>query len=86
MRKIGFLGMGTMGLPMAVNISKAGLEIMVYNRTRGKAGPALEAGALEADSPAALFEWADTVVMIRRGAILESRFRLSLRLPWTKAV
>lgn len=44
MNKIGFIGMGTMGLPMAVNMARAGLELMVYNRTRGKTGPALEAG------------------------------------------
>ena len=67
MSKIGFIGMGTMGLPMAVNMSRAGLELMVYNRTSGKAGPALEAGAVEADSPAALFKWADTVVMMLSG-------------------
>ena len=40
---------------------------MVYNRTRGKAGPVLEAGALEADSPEALFEWADKLVMMLSG-------------------
>lgn len=67
MDRIGFLGLGTMGLPMAVNIAKAGLELTVYNRTRGKAGPALDAGAKEADSPEAVFDWADTVVMMLSG-------------------
>lgn len=67
MKNIGFLGLGVMGLPMAVNIARAGLNLMVYNRTPGKAGPALEAGAAEADSPAALFEWADAVVMMLSG-------------------
>ena len=38
---------GTMSLPMAVNIARTGLNVMVYNRTGGKAGPALEAGAAE---------------------------------------
>ncbi len=64
MSRIGFLGMGTMGLPMAVNIGRGRLELMVYNRTPGKAGQALEAGGLEADSLPALFQWADTVVMM----------------------
>ncbi len=67
MRKIGFLGLGTMGLPMAVNIGRAGMNLMVYNRTSGKAGPALEAGAVVADSPAALFYWSDTVLMMLSG-------------------
>ena len=41
--KIGFLGIGTMGLPMAVNIVQAGFNLTIYNRTPGKSGPALEA-------------------------------------------
>jgi 3-hydroxyisobutyrate dehydrogenase-like beta-hydroxyacid dehydrogenase len=56
-----------MGLPMAVNMARAGLELMVYNRTPGKAGPALEAGAAEADSPSALFQWAHTAVLMLSG-------------------
>ena len=80
MRNIGFLGMGTMGLPMAVNIAGAGFDVMIYNRTRAKAAPALEAGAVEADSPAALFEWADTALMMLSGpeaidAVLEPVIR-----------
>jgi 3-hydroxyisobutyrate dehydrogenase-like beta-hydroxyacid dehydrogenase len=67
MRKVGFVGLGTMGLPMAVNIARAGLDLMVYNRTRGKAGPVLEAGAVEADSPAEIFKWSDTMVMMLSG-------------------
>ncbi len=67
MHRIGFMGLGTMGLPMAVNMAKTGLELMVYNRTPGKAAPALEAGAVEATSVKALFEWSDTVVMMLSG-------------------
>ena len=67
MSRIGLIGIGTMGLPMAMNMARAGLELMVYNRTSNKAGPALEAGALEADSPKALFRWADTVIMMLSG-------------------
>lgn len=67
MSKIGFIGLGAMGLPMAVNIAGAGLELMVYNRTSGKSGPAVEAGAGEADSPTTLLEWADIVVMMLSG-------------------
>ncbi len=67
MSKIGFMGLGTMGLPMAINAAKAGLELMVYNRTREKAEPALQAGAKAADSPQALLEWADVLVMMLTG-------------------
>jgi 3-hydroxyisobutyrate dehydrogenase-like beta-hydroxyacid dehydrogenase len=50
--KIGFIGLGTMGLPMASNLLKAGYELAVYNRTPAKAGPLLEKGAQLAESPA----------------------------------
>jgi 3-hydroxyisobutyrate dehydrogenase-like beta-hydroxyacid dehydrogenase len=56
-----------MGLPMAVNIARAGFDLMVYNRTLGKAGPVLEAGAVETDSPVAIFKWADTVIAMLSG-------------------
>jgi 3-hydroxyisobutyrate dehydrogenase len=36
---------GTMGLPMARNIAKAGIEVRAWNRTREKADPLLEDGA-----------------------------------------
>lgn len=67
MDRIGFLGLGTMGLPMAVNMAKAGFQLRVWNRTPEKAGPVLAAGAVEADSSAALLDWADTAVMMLSG-------------------
>jgi 3-hydroxyisobutyrate dehydrogenase len=67
MNRVGFIGLGTMGLPMAVNIARAGLELMVYNRTPGKDGPVLAAGGRRADSPAVLIEWAETVVLMLGG-------------------
>ena len=35
--KVGFIGLGAMGLPMARNLLKAGHEVTVYNRTRERA-------------------------------------------------
>ncbi len=83
MECIGFLGLGSMGLPMATNMAKAGLEPLVYNRTGGKAVRALEAGAVEMESLTALFERADTVVMMLSGpaaicAILDPMFEKDL--------
>jgi 3-hydroxyisobutyrate dehydrogenase-like beta-hydroxyacid dehydrogenase len=48
--KIGFIGVGNMGAPMAENLVVAGHEVAVYNRTRAKA-EALK-GARVAESPA----------------------------------
>ena len=41
-----------MGAPMAAHVLAAGHELAVWNRTPGKAGPLIEAGAREASSPA----------------------------------
>ena len=35
--RIGFIGLGSMGLPMAKNLEKAGFALSVYNRTAAKA-------------------------------------------------
>ncbi|MBQ6756030.1 MAG: 2-hydroxy-3-oxopropionate reductase [Oscillospiraceae bacterium] len=43
--KIGFIGMGIMGKPMAINLVKAGLDVTVANRTESKCSDAIAAGA-----------------------------------------
>jgi 3-hydroxyisobutyrate dehydrogenase-like beta-hydroxyacid dehydrogenase len=48
--KIGFIGLGQMGLPMATNLLKAGHDLTVFNRTAEKANPLLRIGAHVATS------------------------------------
>jgi 3-hydroxyisobutyrate dehydrogenase-like beta-hydroxyacid dehydrogenase len=48
--KLGFIGLGHMGSAMAANLIRAGHEVTVFNRTRGKATPLLALGAHEASS------------------------------------
>jgi 3-hydroxyisobutyrate dehydrogenase-like beta-hydroxyacid dehydrogenase len=48
--KIGFIGLGHMGAAMAANLIKAGHEVTVFNRSKGKAGALVELGAHEAMS------------------------------------
>ncbi|KPJ78552.1 MAG: hypothetical protein AMJ54_02710 [Deltaproteobacteria bacterium SG8_13] len=43
--KIGFIGLGLLGTPMAVNLIKAGCELAVYNRSPEKAAPLAGLGA-----------------------------------------
>lgn len=50
--KIGFIGLGIMGSRMAANLLKKGHELVVYNRTKQKAGPLTAAGAVWAPTPA----------------------------------
>ena len=51
MKRIGFIGLGTMGAPMAANLLKAGYEVTVYNRTASKCSPLVSQGAKQAASP-----------------------------------
>jgi 3-hydroxyisobutyrate dehydrogenase-like beta-hydroxyacid dehydrogenase len=47
--RVGFIGLGNMGLPMARNLLKAGHEVTVYNRTRERAESLCGEGAIVAD-------------------------------------
>jgi 3-hydroxyisobutyrate dehydrogenase-like beta-hydroxyacid dehydrogenase len=67
-QKIGFIGLGIMGRPMAANILKAGYELMVYNRTLSKTMALADAGAHIASTPAELIHWADVVILMLTGS------------------
>jgi 3-hydroxyisobutyrate dehydrogenase-like beta-hydroxyacid dehydrogenase len=63
--KLGFIGLGAMGAPMARNLLEADHELAVWNRSPERAGPLVEAGARRADSPAdAASDTRATVLMI----------------------
>jgi 3-hydroxyisobutyrate dehydrogenase len=71
-KKIGWIGLGNMGVPMVKNLLKAGFEVTVYNRTAAKAAPLQEAGAKLAVSPAALWDVSDTIItMVADDAALQ---------------
>ena len=62
--KIGFIGLGTMGLPMAKNLLKNGYELTIYNRTKAKMKELEEKGAKAAHSPKEVAEKSDVVFTI----------------------
>ncbi|MCQ4160309.1 NAD(P)-dependent oxidoreductase [Roseomonas sp. GC11] len=69
--KIGFLGLGLMGAPMARNLLAAGHAVTVWNRSAAKATPLAAAGARVAATPAAAAEGAALVVlMLENGPIV----------------
>jgi len=59
--KVGFIGLGNMGQPMARNLRAAGHELVVYNRSRDKAETLRQQGARVADSPADAARGADVL-------------------------
>ncbi|MEU8660627.1 NAD(P)-dependent oxidoreductase [Actinoplanes philippinensis] len=61
---VGFVGLGVMGQPMALNLARAGTELIVWNRTPERAGPLREAGAVVATDPAEVFAAAETVILM----------------------
>ena len=62
--KVGFIGTGIMGAPMAGHLLRAGYELSVHNRTRAKAEPLVAAGATFCDSVASLAAECDVVLSI----------------------
>ncbi len=63
-QSIGFVGLGIMGQPMALNLVKAGYRVTAFNRTRSKAEPLERAGARIARTPAEAARDAEVVVTI----------------------
>jgi 3-hydroxyisobutyrate dehydrogenase len=74
MAKIAFLGTGTMGLPMARNLLRAGQDIHAWNRTAERAQPLTENGADVARTPAEAARGADILITMLSDsdAVLES--------------
>jgi 3-hydroxyisobutyrate dehydrogenase len=65
--RVAFLGLGRMGVAMAHHVSDAGHELVVWNRSPGKAGDLLAAGAKEARTPGEAVRDADAVVLMLFG-------------------
>ncbi|MGI9048153.1 MAG: 2-hydroxy-3-oxopropionate reductase [Rubrobacteraceae bacterium] len=60
--KVGFIGLGIMGGPMAKNLMEAGHELVLYNRTREKAEELAGDGAEVAGSPKEVAEQSDIII------------------------
>src|SRR5215831_3570406 len=60
--RIGFIGLGIMGKPMAKNLLKAGFPLVVHNRSRAKVDELVKDGAAGAGSPREVASNADVVI------------------------
>ena len=60
--KVGFVGLGIMGKPQALNLCKAGFEVYVHARRAPMMQPLVEAGATACDSPQQVAERADIII------------------------
>ncbi len=62
MKKIGFIGLGTMGQPMAANLIKKGYTLNVYNRTNSRVNELIELGAIAHASAAEVVKSSEVVI------------------------
>jgi 3-hydroxyisobutyrate dehydrogenase len=70
---VGFIGLGVMGQPMALNLARSGRPLVVWNRTAARSEPLRAAGAVVAAGPAEVFRRAATVaLMLADGAAVDS--------------
>jgi 2-hydroxy-3-oxopropionate reductase len=60
--KVGFIGLGVMGRPMARNLLAAGAALIVHNRSRAAQGELVAAGAVGAESAAEVTASADIII------------------------
>jgi 2-hydroxy-3-oxopropionate reductase len=62
MKKVGFIGLGTMGRGMALNIRQAGFDLCVYDVNPEAVAILVAKGAQAAESPKEVAQWADVVL------------------------
>ena len=65
--RVGFVGLGIMGKPMAKNLMDAGYDLTVHNRSPKKALELGEAGATVAESPKELAQNSDIIITMLPG-------------------
>jgi 3-hydroxyisobutyrate dehydrogenase len=61
-KRVGFVGLGIMGKPMAANLLKAGFKVTVWNRSASRTEPLVAAGARVGGSPAEVAAASDVTV------------------------
>lgn len=64
MLKLGFIGLGIMGKPMALNLMRAKFPLSIYARREEIAAPFIEAGAKTYSSPTELASEVDVIITI----------------------
>ena len=63
--QIGFVGLGIMGAPMALNLIKAGFSLRVYNRTdRPRVQEVVDAGGERVATPGTAADGSDVIIIM----------------------
>lgn len=73
MKKLGWIGLGHMGSPMAMNLIKEGNFVSVYNRSEDKVDALVKAGAIKMNTPKEVVEQSDIIfLMLSDGTAIRS--------------
>jgi 3-hydroxyisobutyrate dehydrogenase-like beta-hydroxyacid dehydrogenase len=64
MQNVGFIGLGTMGTPMAWNVHRAGYRLGVYNRSPERCLPFEQEKIAVFQTPSELADWADIIIVM----------------------
>jgi 3-hydroxyisobutyrate dehydrogenase len=62
--EVGFIGLGVMGRPMALNLARAGTPLVVWSRTAAHCDEVCASGAARAVDPTDVFDRATTVILM----------------------
>ncbi|WNI19667.1 NAD(P)-dependent oxidoreductase [Actinacidiphila sp. ITFR-21] len=74
--RVGFLGLGVMGRPMALNLARAGTPLTVWNRTPARGDRLGAAGAVVAATPLEVFQRSQVVfLMLADGGAVDATLR-----------
>jgi 3-hydroxyisobutyrate dehydrogenase len=65
---LGFIGLGSMGEPMALNLAKSGTPLLVWNRSASKCTILAKAGAAVAKNPSEVFAQCEVVILMLANA------------------
>lgn len=63
-KSIGFIGLGTMGMPMALNLVRSGTRLIVWNRSPERCQPLAVAGAAIASTPADVLRQCESIFLM----------------------
>ena len=69
MERMGFVGLGAMGSPMAGRLAEAGFELKVFDVVAERAAPLVELGAASASSPKEAAEGSEALVLMVANAV-----------------
>ena len=81
-KRVGYIGLGLMGKPIASNLLKAGFELTVHNRSQEAVQELVALGASEADSPGQVAKASEVIITNLPDSSDVEKLYLAVRAYW----